>query len=53
MEGIKYVNLIEICIVVIEIRGVENGKLVVPVNNTLVGHTAFSATDTRLCVLIM
>ena len=29
MEGIKYVNLIEIDSVVIEIRGVENGDLVV------------------------
>ena len=35
MEGIKYVNLIEIGPVVIEIRGAENGKLAVPVNNTL------------------
>ena len=35
MEGIKYVNLIEIGPVVIEIRGAENGELVVPVNNTL------------------
>ena len=52
MEGIKYVNLIEIGTVVIEIRGVENGELVVPVNNTLVCHTAFLAADTRLCVLI-
>ena len=52
MEGIKYVNLIEIGPVVIEIRGVENGELVVPVNNTLVCHTAFLAADTRLCVLI-
>ena len=33
MEGIKYLNLIEISLVVIEIRGVENGKLAVPVNN--------------------
>ena len=49
MEGIKYVNVIEIGPVVIEIRGVENGKLVVPVNNTLVRHTA---VDTQLCVLI-
>ena len=32
--------------VVIEIRQVENGKLAVPVNNTLVRHTAFLATDT-------
>ena len=49
MEGMKYVNLIEIDPVVIEIRGVENGKLAVPVNNTLVHHTAFLATDTRPC----
>ena len=42
MEGIKYVNLIEI----------GNGKLAVPVNNTLVCHMAFLATDTQPCVLI-
>ena len=48
MEGIQYVNLIEIGLVVIEIRGVENGKLAVPINNTLVRHTAFLAADTRL-----
>ena len=35
MESIKYVNLIEISPVVIEIREVENGMLAVPVNNTL------------------
>ena len=52
MEDIKYVNLIEIGPVVIEIRGVENGELVVPVNNTLVCHTTFLAADTRPCVLI-
>ena len=52
MEGTKYVNLIEINPVVIEIRGVENGELVVPVNNTLAHHTAFLAADTRPCVLI-
>ena len=52
MEGIKYVNLIEIDPVVIEIRGVENGELAVPVNNTLVHHTAFLAADTRPCVLM-
>ena len=46
IEGIKYVNLIEIGLVVIEIQGVENGELVVPVYNTLVHHTAFLATDT-------
>ena len=52
MEGIKYVNLIEIGPVVIEIRGAENGELAVTVNNTLVSHTAFLAADTRPCVLI-
>ena len=52
MEGMKYLNLIVISLVVIEIRGVENGKLVVPVNNTLVHHTAFLAADTQPCVLI-
>ena len=45
MEGIKYVNLIEISPVVIEIREVENGKLAVPVNNTLMYQTAFLVTD--------
>ena len=53
MEGIKYVNLIKISPVVIEIRGVENGELAISVNNTLVCHTAFLATDTQLCVLIL
>ena len=38
---------------VIEIPGDENDKLAVPVINTLVGHTAFLATDTQLCVLIL
>ena len=37
---------------VIEIRGVENGELGVPVNNTLVRHTAFLAADTQPYVLI-
>ena len=44
-------NLIEIGPVVIEIRGVESSELAVPVNNTLVCHMAFLATDTRQCVL--
>ena len=52
MEGIKYVNLIEIGSVVMEIRGVENGELAISVNNTLVGHMAFLAADTQPCVLI-
>ena len=45
-------NFIEIGSVVIEIQGVENGDLVVLVNNTLVCHTSFLATDTQPCVLI-
>ena len=53
MEGIKYVNWIEISPVVIEIQGAENGELAVPVNNTLVSHTAFLAADTRPCFLII
>ena len=43
MEGIKYVNMIEIGPVVI---GVENSDLAVPVNNTLVCRTSFLATNT-------
>ena len=46
MEGIKYVNLIEIGPVVIEVQGVENGDLEVPVNNTLVCRMSFLAADT-------
>ena len=52
MDGIKYVNLIEIGTVVIEIQGAENGEVAVPVNNALVRHTAFLAADTRPCILI-
>ena len=50
MEAIKYVNLIEISPEVIEIRGVENRQLAIPVNNTLVCHMAFLAADTRPCL---
>ena len=53
MEGIKYVNFIEISPVVVEIWGINNGELAVPVNNTLVRHTAFLADETQLCVLIL
>ena len=45
-------SLIEIGIVVIEIKGVKNGKLAVSVNNTLVHHTAFLVADTQPCVLM-
>ena len=41
MKDIKFVNLIEISLVFIEIRGVEIGELAVHVNNTLVCHMAF------------
>ena len=37
---------------VIEMPGVENGELAVPVNNILVRNTAFLAADTWPCVLI-
>ena len=53
MEDIKYVNLIEIFVVVIEILLVENSKLTILINNELVHHTVFFATDTQPCVLIM
>ena len=51
-KGIKYANLIEIDLVVIEIWGIENDDLAVPVNKTLVCRMSFLAADTRLCVLI-
>ena len=52
MKGINCTNLIRIGPIVVEIRGVENGDLVVPVNNTLVCHTSSLAADTLLCVLM-
>ena len=52
MEGIKFVNLIEISSVVTEIQGVEKGELAVPGNSILVYHTAFLVADTQPCVLI-
>ena len=52
MEGIKCVILTEIGPLVIEILGVQNSKLAVPVNNTLVRHTASLATNTPPCVLV-
>ena len=53
MEGIKFVNLIETSPVIIEIQRVENGELAISVNNTLVCHMIFLATDTQPCVLMM
>ena len=48
MENIKYVNLIEIGPVVVEVQGVENGDLVVPINDTIVCRTSFLATAVYL-----
>ena len=53
IEGIKYVNWLEIGQVVVEIREIENGNLAVPVNITLVRHMAFLAADVRPCVLMV
>ena len=39
-------NLIKNSLVVIEIRGVENGELLVPVNNAFVHQMTFLAADT-------
>ena len=47
MVGIKYVNLVQIGLVVIEIQGVDNGNLVIPVNHTLAFSTTFLATHTQ------
>ena len=46
-------NLMQIGSVSLEyVQGVENGDLVVPVNNTLVCHMFFLAGTTQTCVLI-
>ena len=50
MEGIKYVNLIEIIPLIIEIQGV---ALLVPINNTLVCRMSFLAADIQICVLMV
>ena len=52
MDGMNYVNLMEIDQDIIEIWRIENGELADPVNNTLVCHTAFLAACTQPCVLI-
>ena len=52
IESIKYVKPTKIGRLVIEIRGIENGQLAVPVNIILIHHTAFLATDTQLSTLI-
>ena len=52
-EGIKRVKFMEIDVVVIEIRGIENSDLMVPVNSMLVCWTSFLAADTQPCVLML
>ena len=55
MYGRKYINLVEIGLVVLEIQKAEFGNFAVPVNNTLVCRTSFFvflAADTLLCVLM-
>ena len=37
---------------VLEIRGVGNDDIAVPVNNTLVYHMSFLTADTRPCILM-
>ena len=51
MKDMKYINLVQIRPVVLEIRGVENGDLAVRAI-TLVCSTSFLANNARLCVLI-
>ena len=56
MYSRKYVNLVEIGTVVLEIQKAEFGNFTVPVNNTLVclaSSFVFLAADTLLCVLIL
>ena len=50
MVGIKYVNLVQIGLVFIEIQGnegIDNGNLVIPVNHTLACSTTFLAAHTQ------
>ena len=53
IKGIKYIILVQISPVVLEIQGVENGNLVVPVNNTLEYHLSFLATGIQPCALML
>ena len=46
MEGIRYTNLVQNGLIVMEIQGDENSNLVVPVNYTLVCCMSFLAADT-------
>jgi len=51
MEGIKYINLVEIGSVFFELREVEIGNFSVRVNNTRVVRTTFlAARHTTVCL---
>jgi len=51
MEGIKYINLVEIGSVVFELREVEIGDFSVHVNNTRVARATFlAARHTTVCL---
>jgi len=51
MEGIKYINLVEIGSVVFELREVELGNFSVRVNNTYVVRMTFlAARYTTVCL---
>ena len=55
MYNRKYINLVEIGLVILEIWKAEFGNFTVPVNNKHVCRTSsfvFLVTDTLLCVLI-
>ena len=52
MKGLKYVNLIEIYPVVIEIWSVENGDLSVQENNTCVLHIVLGHWHMTMCLNI-
>jgi len=51
MEGIKYINLVEISSVVFELREVEIGDFPVRINNTRVLRATFlAAWHTTVCL---
>jgi len=53
MEGIKYINLVEVDLVIFELREVEFGNISVRVNNTRVLRATFlAARHTTACLNI-
>ena len=56
MQGRKYINLVEMYLVVLEIQKAEFGNFALPVNNTLVCHTSifvFLAADTLVLLSVL